>query len=173
MNSGSNSSSNMPDRDPEKLAAFVHRALRDLPSHRAPAGLEARVFAAIAARAQSQLPWWQQGWQAWPMLPRVLVLSASVAAVFVAGWIMFAGGEVASTVQSGTWVETHAPWLASIGAFAETVSRALMLLTRGVQPYVLPLCAIVGLGYIALIGLGTSLYRSLIPARETSSSFHD
>lgn len=171
MNSGSNSSSPMPERDPEKLEAFVHRALRDLPSPRAPASLEARVFAALAARAPA--PWWQRGWQAWPLAPRVGVLTASGLVLAAIAWVMLHGGEVAATASSGSWVENNLPWVASASALLETITRALGLLTRGLQPYLLPLCAAIGLGYIALIGLGTSLFRSLIPARTNSDDFHD
>lgn len=173
MNSGSNSSSPMPERDPQKLEAFVHRALREQPTYRAPASLESRVFAAIAARSEAPAPWWQVGWQAWPLAPRVAVLTTSVLVLAAIAWVMLHGGEVAAQASTGSWVENNVPWLASLSALVETLVRAVSLLTRGVQPYILPLCLTIGLGYIALIGLGTSLFRSLIPARVTSEEFHD
>ena len=69
----------MPNQDPHQpLEAFVHRALRELPAERAPAALESRVL--IALRSRQRLPWWQAGWRAWPVVPRVAVLSAAGAA---------------------------------------------------------------------------------------------
>ena len=67
--------SNNDQRPLQSLEAFVHRALHELPAERAPAGLEARVRAALEARRR--LPWWQAGWRAWPMLPRTVVLAAA------------------------------------------------------------------------------------------------
>lgn len=153
----------MPEQDPQKLEAFVHRALRELPTHRAPASLEDRVFAALAARAHA--PWWRRGWQAWPAAPRALVLGSGAAAAVVCVWLALAGGQVASAVQGGSWVQTHLPRLAALGSFCETLFKAFALLTRDLQPYLLPAAAVIGLSYIALIGLGTSLYRSLAPTR--------
>ena len=74
----------MKDRmTPDELEKFIHRTLRSLPDRRAPATLEARVAAALEARAA--IPWWHKSWTYWPQWVRAL-------------FVLFCGGLAALVV---------------------------------------------------------------------------
>ena len=69
----------MNDAKPDpKLEALVHRELRSLPLHRAPASLAPRVLAALQTGAE--LAWWQRAWWQWPVAARV---SSALAALIL------------------------------------------------------------------------------------------
>ena len=154
----------MPNQDPyQPLEAFVHRALRELPTERAPADLEARVFAALQARRRQ--PWWQAGWRAWPVVPRVAVLTLAGVAAAAVAWGFFAGAQFVGTFAWFASIEAHAPWLAALGSAGATLFDALGLCVRKFQPYLLGLAVLVAGAYAALIALGSSVYRSLVPNR--------
>jgi len=149
----------MPNQDPNRsLEAFVHRALRELPVERAPADLETRVLAAL--RRRQRQPWWQQGWRAWPVVPRVAVLSAAAATALGLGWVFFAGTQAAETFAWSAWLDAHAPWLVALGSAGATLLDALAVCVRKFQPYLLGLAVLMAGAYAALIALGTGLYRS-------------
>lgn len=77
----------MSSRDPsdEKLERLVSQVLREQPPRRAPASLESRVLAELAARAR--LPWWRRGVASWPAAVRIPVIAGcAVCAPLV--WIL-------------------------------------------------------------------------------------
>lgn len=153
----------MPNNERPSLEAFVHRALRELPAERAPADLEARVFAALQARRQ--LPWWQADWREWPVVPRVAVFA--VAAVVAAGvaWLFLAGARAVDSFDLSAWIELHAPGLVVVRSVVATVVEALALFVRTFQPWLLGLAVLVAGSYAALIALGSGLYRRLVNHR--------
>jgi hypothetical protein len=73
------------DQTEEKLERLVGEVLRDQPLRRAPASLEARVFAELAAR--SRLPWWRRGIASWPATVRVPVIAGCAVCVPLV-WIL-------------------------------------------------------------------------------------
>ena len=73
------------DQTEEKLERLVNQVLRDQPLRRAPASLEARVFAELAAR--SRLPWWRRGVASWPATVRVPVIAGCAVCVPLV-WIL-------------------------------------------------------------------------------------
>ncbi len=150
----------MPSQDRQPLEAFVHRALRELPAERAPAGLEARVFAALEARHAPS--WWQQGWRAWPVVPRTAVLVAAAAVACAVAWLFFTGTRTVETFAWTAWLDAHAPWLATVRSVAATLVDALALCVRQFQPWLLGLAAVVAAAYAALIALGSGLCRRLL-----------
>ena len=150
----------MPSRNSEKLEAFVHRALRELPEHAAPATLEQRVFAALAARSRS--PWWQRGWNAWPLVPRVAVLAAGAAAAVALGWLALAGWHTASAFSLAGWAQLHAPWLVTLGSVVATLVDAGAAFLRNVQPYLLGLAVLLGAAYATMVSIGAGLYRGFV-----------
>lgn len=154
----------MPDQDPNQpLEAFVHRALRELPAERAPADLEARVFAALPARRRQS--WRQAGWRAWPVVPRMAVLALAGAAAVAMAWGFFASARFAGTFAWSAWIEAQAPWLAALGSAGATLFNALELCVSKFQPYLLVLAVLMAGAYAALIALGSSVYRSFVPSR--------
>lgn len=153
----------MPNQDPKSLEAFVHRALRELPPAHAPASLEARVFARLAARRE--LAWWQAGWQAWPVLPRLGVLClASIVAVATA-WLFLAGVRSAEAFDLAAWVQAHAPWIETARRLVSTLVDVLSLCIRKYHVWVLGAAVVMAASYAVLIALGSGLYRSLHPNR--------
>jgi hypothetical protein len=58
----------------DPLHDFVHKAISELPTRRAPRSLIDRVNAAIAMRAA--LPWHARGFAAWPASARILTVVA-------------------------------------------------------------------------------------------------
>lgn len=154
----------MPNQEPnQSLEAFVHRALRELPAERAPAALEARVLAAL--RSRQRLPWWQVGWRAWPVVPRVAVLALAGAATLALAWGFFVGAHFVGTFAWSAWITAQAPWLPTLGEAGATLCDALGLCVRKFQPYLLGLAVLVVGAYAALIALGSGIYRSLVPNR--------
>ena len=156
----------MPNNDqrlPQSLEAFVHRALHELPAERAPAGLEARVRAALEAR--QRLPWWQAGWRAWPVVPRTAVLAAACIATAAVAWLSFAGAHSLEAFAWSAWIEAHAPWLTVcgtlLGSLADTAGRCLRLF----QPWLFGAAVLAVGSYAALIALGSGLYRRLLSNR--------
>jgi hypothetical protein len=67
--------------DPAELERLTDRALRALPTPRAPRTLLPRVMAAVAAEASR--PWYARAWLNWPL--QWQVVSAAAAAVIVVG----------------------------------------------------------------------------------------
>jgi hypothetical protein len=150
----------MPNKDQQPLEAFVHRALRELPPERAPADLETRVFAALAARRRAS--GWQAGWRAWPVVPRTAVLAAAAATVLAVVWLSLAGTHAVETFSWSGWLETHAPALVTLRAVGGAVGDAFALCFRKFQPWILGGAALVALAYAMLFSVGSSLYRRLV-----------
>lgn len=150
-------------RPPQLLEAFVHRALRELPAERAPAALEARVFAALAAR--QHLPWWQAGWRAWPVVPRTAVLVLAGAVVLAVAAVSLLGAEAVRAFDYGAWIAARAPWWPALTAAGAALVDACAVCIRKFQPWLLGLTVLVGGAYALLIALGSGLYRSLVANR--------
>lgn len=153
----------MPPKDRQPLEAFVHRALRELPAERAPAALEDRVLAALSARHAP--PWWQLGWRAWPVVPRTAVLLTAAAVAGGVAWLFFAGTRTVETFAWSAWLDAHAPWLVTARSVVDTLGDALVLCVRQFQPWLLGLAAVVAGSYVALIALGSGLYRRILVNR--------
>ena len=146
--------------NPEQLEKMVHAALRSLPDRRAPASLEARVLAAVEARAA--IPWWHKSWSYWPQWVRAVFL---VFCAGLAGLVVYTGVYVQTGFDTAQTSGTLAPML----AFANRV----MDIGRGLADFValvmrhIPslwiygtLAFVAGL-YAMLFGLGAAAYRTL------------
>ena len=149
---------------PEQLEKLIHQTLRSLPAQRAPHSLEARVLAAIEARAA--LPWWKQSFVRWPLAARVafFVGSAGVAKLGLMGvvWAMAGFDRVQFTSAFSTqftWIQTTSAVVANVGDF-------FGLLYRSIPPlWLYGGLAFVALMYAALFGLGAAAYRTLYANR--------
>ena len=149
---------------PEDLEKFIHSTLRALPARQAPRSLEARVHAAIAARAA--LPWWKQSFASWPIAARVafFVASAGVAKLAIMGvvWAMagFDGAQFANAFSTQfAWIQTTSDLVDRVGDFCGVLYRSIppLWLYGGL--------AFVALMYATLLGLGTAAYRMLYAQR--------
>jgi hypothetical protein len=149
----------MPDSH-ENLERMVHRALRELPSRRAPASLENRVLAQLAARAAR--PWWRKGFVHWPVPARAgfIVISAGIVklVLMAAVWVM-AGFDTAefraAFSEPVTWLENALAVVRGVTGFFEIIFRNIppLWLYGGV--------AFIATMYVALFGLGAAAYKAL------------
>jgi hypothetical protein len=143
-----------PDhRDP---ADPLHRALRGLPDVPAPATLEERVFAALAARAAR--PWWRQPVTAWPASAQAALVAVCLA---IATGLTFLGDAALpgddATLQAGAWVTPFTGGWTAIRGLGEAASA----MAGAVPPFLfLGLLAAGALVAVALGG-GVAAYRSL------------
>ena len=148
-----------PDRE-KNLERFVHQALRELPTHRAPRSLESRVLAELSHRAA--LPWWRQDFAHWPVAARgaFLVSSAALAATLV--WVL-GGLNVAPATEA---VTSSFAWLDTARGIADGIGNFAAIIFRSISPVWLygAAIAVVAL-YAALFGLGTAAYRTLYANR--------
>lgn len=149
---------------PDELEKRLHATLRALPARRAPVSLEARVFAAIAAR--EALPWYHRAYGYWPKPVRVafLIVTAAIAAVVIAG-----GFELMTNIRGTSAAE---PLQASLGvlgqlrAMAEATTHvARSYLGQIPSVWLYGGLAAMGAMYASLIGLGAAAYRTLWQGR--------
>lgn len=149
---------------PEQLEKLIHQTLRSVPDRRAPRSLEARVLAAIEARAS--LPWWRQSFASWPIPARVafVLSSAGVAKLIlmIAVWVM-AGFDSA---QFTTAFSTQLSWIQNISAWVDVVGNFFGALYRAIPAlWLYGGLAFMGLMYVVLFGLGAAAYRTLYAHR--------
>lgn len=151
-------------RSPEELEKFIHQTLRSLPDRRAPRTLEARVLAAIAARAE--LPWWKQSYARWPLAVRcafLLVSGAIAKAVIMATVWAMSGAEGAQLAHT---VASEFAWVSRLSAMMTGIADLGALLLRSIPPiWLYGSLAGFALIYATLFGLGATAYRTLYANR--------
>lgn len=149
---------------PDPLERTIHRALRELPTRRAPRTLEERVLAEIARRAA--LPWWRKSFAHWPLVARAVfaVVLIGVVKFVLMGAVWVTAGFDAEQFREAfatpfAWMEAGFSVVNAISGFFEIVLRSIP-----------PLCLYGGLAvlaslYAALFGLGAAAYRTLYAHR--------
>jgi hypothetical protein len=141
---------NEPNQIDARLEQLLGHVLRELPPRRAPATLEARVFAEITRRAT--LPWWRRSFAHWPSGARI---------AFVAVCIVLS----ALTSMRGAWLiaalgparELHR-LTAPVSAAAETAASLMHAIPLVWLYEGLALAAVL---YGLLFALGAAAYRTL------------
>lgn len=152
-----------PDNE-KNLERFVHQALRELPSRRAPASLEQRVFAELERRAA--LPWRQKGFAYWPVSARLgfIALSGAVGQLilWLGMWAMagFDGAQFTAAIAGQfAWLGNLTTVLHALVTSGEVIVRNIpSLWFYGAFAVVAVMCA-------TLCGLGTAAYRTLYADR--------
>jgi hypothetical protein len=145
---------------PEQMEKMVHEALRLLPNRRAPASLEARVHAALEARAA--IPWWHRSWAYWPQPVRAgfLVLCGVVTFLMMLGWLYLqAGADPTVAVQALAPVLSGASRIMSVVRGIENYAALVVRHIPAVWLY--GAIAFVAAVYAMLMGLGAAAYRTL------------
>jgi predicted anti-sigma-YlaC factor YlaD len=140
----------------ERLEQFVAGLARSQPPRRAPASLEARVFAQISAQ-----PWWRKGFVHWPVWARAAFLVASV------GFVRLAlAGVISLTNLVSTADVADVDTFHRTGQAVSTTVSLGELLFHAIPPVWLYAGAVVGFTlYAVLFGLGTFAYRTLYVQR--------
>jgi hypothetical protein len=154
----------MPLNDPRNLENFVQRALASLPDRRAPLTLEARVLAEIERRAA--LPWWRRSFAHWPAAARgaFLVVSAAAAAVLIA--VTMAVARNAGAAEAAGEVARRFAWLGvARETFATLVDDGTTIFSTVPSLWVYGALAVIGGGYVTLIGAGAAAYRTFFVRR--------
>ena len=138
------------------LERLVEGLARSQPPRRAPASLEARVFAQIAAR-----PWWSKGFAHWPTLARAAFLVASF-------------GFIKLTLVGVMWLidfvrTSDVAGVDALHRTSDAVSATVSLgslVFNAIPPVWLYIGAGVGFAlYAVLFALGTFAYRTLYVQR--------
>lgn len=145
--------------DPRSLEELTESVLHDLPPRRAPASLEARVFAELERRAAT--PWWQSSYREWPALVRILVLATCVGmgslAVRATHWFFSHSASTLSGIESDL-----SPATASLKATASTFS----FIAHSIPSlWIYGAIAVIAMTYVALFGIGAAAYRTLYANR--------
>ena len=139
-----------------ELEQLIERVARAQPPRRAPASLQGRVFAQIAAQ-----PWWRRGFSHWPVPARAAFLVASL------GFIKLALAGFMSVVDF-----VHSSDVAGVTALHRTGEAVSTTVSLGEMVFhAIPAAwlyagAAVGFTlYAVLFGLGTFAYRTLYVQR--------
>ena len=132
----------------DDLERLARRALEGLPPLKAPAALESRVLAAIAARAA--LPWWRLSFREWPSPARLGFVLVSLVLV---GLTVQLGTGARFSAAPAEWLERGETIVAGFGGLFALLGR---LLPAGWWTAVLGVGAVL---YASLFGLGAALYR--------------
>jgi hypothetical protein len=142
----------------ERSERLLNHLVRALPTRRAPATLESRVFRELERR--DALPWWRRGFDCWPLGARaafVAICGAIIGFTLIGGPWAHVMTQVLNDagVHSMSWADPAVAAVTSAGELAAMLQRSV--------PSVW-LYGVVGAGavlYATLFGLGAAAYRTL------------
>jgi hypothetical protein len=173
---------------PEELEQFIHRELRALPPRKAPAGFEARLQQAVAARtpasaasperleqfihaslralpdrrAPATVAWYHKSWSYWPAAVRAvfLVAGTAFAGMAITAFYQLSQGAAAETVVHD--VATGFGWITRlVGAVGWTFNFIQQMIGAIPPLWLYGGLAFLGLMYATFVGLGAAAYRYL------------
>jgi hypothetical protein len=142
----------------DRLERLASAQLRQLPSLRAPAALEARVLAAIALQAS---PWYARSFRHWPLWARAgFVLLAAAVAYFLSGESVsvFNSAHSELATHGGGAVTEVSSWLNVMRALGRSVVSILQAIPTN---WVLLGVAMVFTCYATLVAGGVFAYRTI------------
>lgn len=145
---------------PEELEKFIHQNLRALPPRRAPRTLEARVMAALEARAA--IAWYHQSWAYWPSSVRAafLAVATGVSGAAVTAFYLLSTG--VDTAALGSAFAERFSSVLRFGSILTGVSEFISLVVRNTPPlWLYGGTAFVAVMYVTFFGLGAAAYRTL------------
>jgi hypothetical protein len=152
----------------ERAAALVARQLRELPMRRAPASLELRLLAAIAAGdlrpvpVRAAAPWYRSSFRRWPLLAQIAFALVSVA---LASWLThWLGGVSTYAPSAAAGDELRSSWsvlqaLVTVGQSLGDSLRAL--LTSMPRNWLLLLGSGAATSYAVLASASAFVFRSI------------
>jgi hypothetical protein len=143
----------------DQLAAALHRELRQLPTHRAPANLLPRVLAKLASAERRA--WWERSWFEWPRAVRRLAGAATgvMVATLVGIGLLLLNSDLLLGVAGSA---SHA-WsvFGALGNAASLLGRAIP------SSALIALGALLAASYLCAIALGTAFCRYALHRRQT------
>lgn len=148
-----------PEHEPhDPLAAWADRALRQIPSPRAPQTLAPRILEAVRRRAAR--PWYRRSWSEWPPPGQFLGLCLLLAVVAGVAWLSHVAPESAALGGFRNEAAARLGWVAAISDVFSVLGRAGLLLIRQVEtPYLMGLVAVGVAAWMSCLGLGTAVWR--------------
>ncbi len=145
---------------PDELEKFIHRTLRFLPDRHAPATLEARVRAALEARAA--IPWWHKSWSYWPQWVRALFI---LCCGTLAGLVVLGGAGLPTGAETAQLNHALTPVLSLIRpviSLGRGLADIIALIGRDIPAWwFYGAAAFVASLYVMLVGVGAAAYRTL------------
>ncbi len=140
-----------------QLERLIHGVLREQPTLRAPASLEARVLDAIERHS---LPWWRAGFAQWPLGAKAAMFAALVLVskitLDVVMWLFSNPTPVSHTVETTI---SRAKTTASLFTSLLEVGQSIL---NVIPAYWITLALVFAAGmYITLFVLGAAAYRTL------------
>ncbi len=146
----------MNDQNDPSLEELIGRKLRALPERKAPASLQANVFAAIRVRAAR--PWYQRAWFQWPRHFQALAVVLFLGFAGALSWLL-TGNELTLT--------SFSPLLAGrVSAIGSQIGWSVDLLAAVVRAlpasYWLAAGGLLAGMLFTCAGLGSAFYRLVI-----------
>lgn len=147
----------------KRLERQLGQLLRTLPDRPAPASLEQRVLARIAAEARQ--PWYRRGFSRWPGAARVLFLPVALAgAAITMGLAGRIGAAIPAALPAASSLPSPTRVSATWNALRDAGHAIGGLVTHVVpMPWLYAAAAIVVAAYLMTILLGTVALRTLLP----------
>ena len=143
--------------DPAELERLASRALRALPTPRAPGSLVGRVLTAMSREAAR--PWYARPWRTWPLAWQLAsafaIVLVAVGSVLAVPGVLAALGQVAPAMSLSALVESIGPLRVARPLWDATVV-VWRLVVQPVAPYVVLFVLIMSFSCIAF---GTALDR--------------
>ena len=146
----------MHPADSDDLAKQVDRALRALPTPRAPRTLVPRVMAAVE---QSLAPWYSRAWVTWPAVWQIVSAAALVLLVVGVARIGPAAEAVADGIGSRASVAMPASVVAFISWAGSFIDAGRILWRVIVEPVIGYVVLFVVVMCVACLAFGTALNR--------------
>ncbi|MCP5527240.1 MAG: hypothetical protein H7A47_10605 [Verrucomicrobiales bacterium] len=144
--------------------AQLEERLRNLPDRPAPRTLIPGVMARL--RALEAAPWWQQSWWAWPRGVQAMSVILSSGAILLLNLLFVEVREALAAsylhVALQDWTAQFEPVWRMLGALSTAAELVLQRLCGAACVYVMAAGLAV---YLACVGLGTWLFRLVLPAR--------
>ena len=154
--------------EPSELGVRVDRALRSLPSPRAPQTLLPRVL--LAARALALRPWYTRAWVTWPGAWQAASTVAIASLLVALGLFLPDYSGTVTSATSGTVAAAMAPLAERTAGFRMGLDAIEVLWRALVQPVAGYLLAAFTVMWLACATFGVALTRIAFGLKEATES---
>ena len=153
------------DVNHQELESLIHGELSQLGERQAPETLIPRVMEVIQARSQKQ-QWWRNPWTDWPRALQIAslpVLAMNAALVTAALYVLW---RFPGSTWSAPQLQEKFRFLSFMWEIVLTLGNALYLIGKDIGTHwILAAATVIGMMYLACIGIGTLFVRMVLPKR--------